>query len=339
MISQAFAQAIIENLVLFATDLLLPTMLVMFFAGISLKGLVYFTVKRMEWFAHEFDKRVNADLEALDRTREYSFFIKTKQLLEKTYYEAFNMRRMMKRRNPDHITSLTDRLFLVQHGCARFVDDTLKRIRHLDRKRDVDMLEVSKTIMSRNVYFNNVMGLFSANAANQILQILPGMFIVGGIFGTFLGIMKALPELGGMDLNDIEGTKAIMDGFLLKISFSMSTSILGIVLSVLMTFVNAVFSPQKVYYNAVNRMNDTLSILWDFSDNNKLPADIPSYQDQLSDLEILAEKSLSNEIKRQKGTDSYGTSIPSSTKVDIPPAPALEVEANNEEEEEIKEAS
>ncbi len=66
---------------------------------------------------------------------------------------------------------------------------------------------------------------------------MPSIFIVGGIFGTFLGIMKALPELTAMDITNAEASKLVIDVFLIKISFALST-ILGIVLSIVMSFMN-----------------------------------------------------------------------------------------------------
>lgn len=300
MFSQEFTQGLVEGLVMFATDLLLPFMLTVFAAAIVLKALVYFNTCRMDWFTKEFEKRVNRDVQKFQKEDKHSFFIRTKYLLEKTYYEVFEMRRIMKMRNPDHINSLTDRLFMIQHGSAKLVNDIQKRIRHINKEREVNILEISKSAMSKNVYFNNVFGLIPARGTNDLLNILAGVFIVGGIFGTFLGIMKALPELGNMDLNDVEGTKLIMDAFLLKISFSMSTSIIGIVLSVSMTFINAMFSPEKRYYNAVNRLNDSLSLLWDFTKTNILPEEIENFQESRDELELLAEDAVQKEIEIER---------------------------------------
>ena len=126
-----------------------------------------------------------------------------------------------------------------------------------------------KMFFSSNPAFNKVLGIVPANLANQILNILPGLFIVFGIFGTFLGIMKALPELGNMDLSNADLTKQVMDGFLVKISFSMQTSIIGILLSVGMSIINNIISPENCYYRVITSYASSLQMLWHISDNNE----------------------------------------------------------------------
>jgi hypothetical protein len=62
--------------------------------------------------------------------------------------------------------------------------------------------------------------------------LLPGLFVIGGILGTFFGIVNGLPKLAEMKLDDITTTKNIMDNFLTEISGAMISSITGIIFSV-----------------------------------------------------------------------------------------------------------
>ena len=64
---------------------------------------------------------------------------------------------------------------------------------------------MTKNVFDNNPNFKKVMGVFPVQASHDVLNILPGIFIIGGIFGTFLGIMAALPELANMELSDVEG--------------------------------------------------------------------------------------------------------------------------------------
>ena len=113
-----------------------------------------------------------------------------------------------------------------------------------------------------------MLGIFSLSRTNDVLNILPSIFIVGGIFGTFLGIMKALPELTAMDITNAEASKVVIDSFLIKISFALSTSILGIVLSIIMSFMNALLSPTSTYVEIVDAFTSAAEILWNKSENN-----------------------------------------------------------------------
>lgn len=301
MFSQGFVQGIVDGVVVFATDLLMPAMAIFFVLAITLRVLMYYTVKREEWFSKEFAKRVKKFQDARHENVEQSFYVASKRLLEITYYEVFEIRSIMKRRNPDAIMTVTDRVFLVQQGSARMVSDIVKQIKYLKWGERPKFLEISNNVLRNNPCFNKVFGIIPVGVYNDFLNTVPGLFIVGGIFGTFLGIMKALPELGGMNLADVEGSKLIMDNFLLKISFSMSTSIIGIILSVTMSLANTFFSCEKVYMETVERLENELDTLWNMSTSNKLPAEISNFDADRDPIEVLSEDLIAKELNVEVG--------------------------------------
>lgn len=297
MFSQDFIQRFLDFFVNFATDLLLPLMFVTFIAVVVAKILIYITVKREETFTKEFKKRVDLYIEEhAQHNAKISFYMATKRILEKTFYESFKIRSIMKRRNPDLIMILADRVFLVQQGCARLVRDTLKQVKYLKFGTTNNFLDVSKNVYQNNPCFNKLFGIVPISLLNDLLGIIPGLFIIGGIFGTFLGIMRALPELGGMELTDIEGTKAIMDNFLLKISFSMSTSIVGIILSVCTSLLNTTLSPEKLFMDTVELYNNALNILWNRSDCNDYDFEEQEFDEHRDAIQALAETSIEQEL-------------------------------------------
>jgi hypothetical protein len=288
---------------IFASDALMPVMVVGFFVAIAMRVLIWMTVKREAWFAKAFEKRTYEYLLKKKKTKaKYSsYYVTTKMLLEKTYYELFIMRSILKRRNPDIIMDKSDRIFLVQQGCARLVKDTLKHIRfyRYDQGRP-NTFDSSVQIFEKNPQFNAVFGYLPVGTFNEVLNLLPGVFIVCGIFGTFLGIMQALPELGAMDIADIDKTKQVMDQFLVKMSYSMVTSILGIILNLTLTFLNAFMNPNKVFVDIVERYNNALDTLWSSCTDNKLPEEIPDFDEHKDPIEALAEDSVNKEYMKSK---------------------------------------
>ncbi len=298
---QDFVQAIVDGVVVFATDLLMPAMAIFFVLAAGLRFLIYYTVKREDWFSKEFSKRVKKFMNAREEKAEQSFYVISKRLLEITYYEVFEIRSILKRRNPDAIMTVTDRVFLVQQGSARMVNDILNQVKYLKWGERPKFLEISNTVLRNNPCFNKVFGIIPVAVFNDFLNSVPGLFIVGGIFGTFLGIMKALPELGGMNLSDVEGSKIIMDNFLLKISFSMSTSIIGIILSVSMGLVNTFFSCEKVYISTVERLENEFDILWNMSSSNKLPEELTTFESERDPIEALSEDLIAKELSVEIG--------------------------------------
>ena len=226
---------LIENLVTIARYLHFPVMVSAFVSAVFLRVLVFHTVKRNEWFAWEFEKRVGRFLkrEESRKTLNSSFYVVSKKLLEQTFYEVFENREKLKRRKQDSIMTLGDRLFLVKMCCAWIVHDLLKQIRFLRYGAQPPKLQnITRNVFGKNPYFNSVLGLIPTEKTNEVLNILPGLFVIGGIFGTFLGVMKGIPELSGMDLNDPEKTKLIMDQFLVEVAMSMGSSLMGIFFSV-----------------------------------------------------------------------------------------------------------
>lgn len=298
--------AILTNLMksgflIYAIELLLPFMILVFIVGLLTRGLIYFTVRRHEWFAKEFEKRVNKFIESEvpGAVQGVSFYTLVKKLLEKTFYESFELRERMKRRRADNIMNTSDRIFLIKQGCAWLVKDILKQLKFLRwHDNNPKLINITKTTFQQNPVFNKLFGIFPMSSINDVLNILPGMFVIGGIFGTFMGIVNGLPKLGGMNIQDVDSTKQIMDSFLFEVSFAMNSSIMGILFSVLMTIANTIMSPEKVFVSMVDRFENALDLLWYRSDNNNFPKELAAFDENKDPVEALAEESLNSEFNR-----------------------------------------
>lgn len=292
----------VQGLTSFGLGILTPTLISVFLVGVIARMLVYYHLSREEQFSKEFEKRVDGFLNKTDPTTSHAFFGTVKRLLLITFYEMFEKRALLQRRKLDPIMVWSDRVFLTKQGFALLVKDTLTSIRYLKYNgTEPKLLTVSKGVFEKNPCFTRVFGIIPSGLTNDILNILPGMFVIGGIFGTFLGIMNALPELGGMNLKDYEGTKMVMDLFLLKIAHAMGASVIGIALSVMMSFVNAAYSPHKTFVRTVERFENCLQLLWNRCESNLVSANDLTFDEHKNPLEALAEQALAQEhIKATK---------------------------------------
>jgi hypothetical protein len=133
---------------------------------------------------------------------------------------------------------------------------------------------------------------------NDIISILPGLFVVAGILGTFIGISSGLNDLGGMNLQDLENTKNIMDKFLHEISYAMKSSIVGIVFSLLSHIANTMMSPERSYVSVIDRFESSMDLLWYRSDNNDYPAEDKPFDEHKDAVDALAEDALNKEISK-----------------------------------------
>lgn len=290
----------VNFIVQYATDYLMPFLLIAFILAVIVRVLITIIINRQKLFVKEFCKRVDKDL-YLNPDTHGSFYNVLKSYLARTYFECFELRAKYKRRNADHVMTIGDRVFLIQDGIIRLIDDFLKHARYLrkDASQQPNFVEISNNVFSSNPVFNRVFGLFSMSRANEILNLLPGIFIVLGIFGTFLGIMRALPELTAMDITNAEASKAVIDSFLIRISFALTTSILGIVLSVLMSFLNTMLSPESAYMEIVDSFKAATEILWNKSENNRISDLEPVDTDRESEAVNSFELAIANMYSRR----------------------------------------
>jgi hypothetical protein len=132
---------------------------------------------------------------------------------------------------------------------------------------------------------------------------LPGLFVVAGILGTFLGIKGGLSQLGGMNLADLEATKSTMDNFLHEIAFAMASSITGIVFSLLLHVWNVFLSPDRVYVSLVDRFESALDLLWYRADNNAYPKGERPFDADRDPVEALASEALDLQLAKHPRSD------------------------------------
>ena len=126
MMIDPLTKFILENMIDVTAQILMPLMFVSFGMAILFRMLIYYTAKQEQNFTKEFEKRARNFFSDPNAPKIHSFYYLLKKLLEKTYHECFEMRHKYKRRSLDHVTTMTDRLFLIQKALAgrldRFLD-------------------------------------------------------------------------------------------------------------------------------------------------------------------------------------------------------------------------
>jgi hypothetical protein len=296
----------IQNLIKYFINYLPYAMATVFVVAAFLRWAIYYTVRRHEWFARQFEMKVFKfiDSDAAKNLSGASFFVLAKKIFEKTYYESFAIRDRKAQDKLDHVMSMNDRIFLVKQGCAWMVKDILKQLRYLKWSKETPKLQqITRATLHHNPCFNKLFGVLPIGALNDLITILPGLFVVAGILGTFLGIKGGLVQLGGMDMSDVEGTKTIMDGFLHEISFAMASSVFGIAFSLTLHIYNTTLSPERVFTSLVDRFENAMDLLWYRSENNVVPDSVGKFDENRDPVEALAEEALNLEIAKTKNPE------------------------------------
>jgi hypothetical protein len=122
--------------------------------------------------------------------------------------------------------------------------------------------ELTHRLLAQDEKWNKLIGPIPLEGVSRLIDILPGLFIVFGVFGTFVGISMALPEIANIDFNNLETSGSTLTKFVLNTTFAMKTSIAGIFFSVILTMLNT-FSPIKdVRGRIFKQVETTMQALW-----------------------------------------------------------------------------
>ena len=97
---------------------------------------------------------------------------------------------------------------------------------------------------------------------NRFIDVLPRIFVVLGIFGTFIGISMALPEIAKVDVANVQSSGESLTAFVLSVTFAMKTSIAGILFSLVMTFLNTFAPVAGVRKKTFKRLVNCIENIW-----------------------------------------------------------------------------
>lgn len=122
--------------------------------------------------------------------------------------------------------------------------------------------ELSHRIMTQDPNWVKVMKHFPVNGITRMIDILPGLFIILGVFGTFIGIAMALPEIANIDFNDLDKSADTLMSFVLAVTYAMKTSIAGIFFSLILTILNTMFPIKETRFRVFKKVETSLQMLW-----------------------------------------------------------------------------
>lgn len=122
--------------------------------------------------------------------------------------------------------------------------------------------ELTTRVMNQDKNWTKLFGTVPIEGVSRMIDILPGIFIVLGVFGTFIGISMALPEIAKIDFNDLESSGAILNQFVLSVTYAMKTSIAGIFFSLILTFLNTLFPIKDMRSKIFKKVESSLQMLW-----------------------------------------------------------------------------
>lgn len=122
--------------------------------------------------------------------------------------------------------------------------------------------ELTHRILGQDRHWTTMLKHLPVDGVSRLIDIMPGLFVVFGVFGTFVGISIALPEIAKIDFANVDGSGETLTRFVLNTAYAMETSLAGIVFSVLMTVMNALYPIKDMRVRIHKKVETSLQTLW-----------------------------------------------------------------------------
>lgn len=125
-----------------------------------------------------------------------------------------------------------------------------------------DFSQLTERVMNDDEHWSKIFGFIPIDGIVRMLDVLPTLFIVFGVFGTFIGISQALPEIANIDFNNLEDSGQTLSMFVINVTFAMKTSIAGIFFSIILTMLNTIFPIDATRERTFEKVETSLQTLW-----------------------------------------------------------------------------
>lgn len=122
--------------------------------------------------------------------------------------------------------------------------------------------QLTERILNDDANWSKMFGFFPVDGVTRILDVLPNIFIVLGVFGTFVGISLALPEIAKINFNNLESSGEILSQFVTNVTFSMDTSIFGITFSLILVLLNTLSPVEATRESTFEKVETVIESLW-----------------------------------------------------------------------------
>jgi hypothetical protein len=169
--------------------------------------------------------------------------------------------RIESRDNPEH----TGKMLTLQEyvgGKHGFLSQIQSEASVFHHQTPPNFNELTFRLLSQDDKWNKLIGPIPLDGISRLIDVLPSMFVVLGVFGTFVGISLALPEVAKIDFSNIETSGKTLGSFVINTTFAMKTSVAGIFSSLVLTLLNALYPIKDVRARIFRQIETTLQTLW-----------------------------------------------------------------------------
>lgn len=171
--------------------------------------------------------------------------------------------RMGKDKKESEVSNSPKKMSLTEYDSNHsLISNILNERSALESNFPPNCYDLTTRILERDRNWVKLFGVVPIEGLSRFIDILPGIFVILGILGTFIGISLALPEIANINFENLNSSSGVLGQFVDKVTLSMSTSIIGIICSLSMTLLNTLF-PIKGVRNLIHKnVVNCLENLW-----------------------------------------------------------------------------
>jgi len=125
-----------------------------------------------------------------------------------------------------------------------------------------DFFQLTDRVMNEDENWSKLFNFVPVDGVVRVLDMLPTLFIILGVFGTFIGISMALPEIANINFDNLESSGDTLSEFVVNVTYAMRTSIAGIFFSIVLTLLNTLFPIEATREKTFQKVETVFESLW-----------------------------------------------------------------------------
>lgn len=250
-----------QTILSFFGDYLIEFMTFMVFGALGLRLVIFKNSRNDEAYFSQFTRELNAMVDydkekGVDTSDPESYLTNilgrvNSRLPDRILRSNDSKRRLQSQTLKDYVGSKHGLIASIQSESSVF-----------NSKVPPNWSQLTERIMNEDQGWTKVFGVIDIGIITRVLDMLPSMFIIFGVFGTFIGISLALPEIAKIDFSNLQTSGETLTQFVVNVTFAMKTSVAGIAFSIVLTVLNTIFPSEEMRERTFDKVETSLQILW-----------------------------------------------------------------------------
>jgi hypothetical protein len=293
----------LDTILLYLSTYLIEIMTTMLFLGLITRWSSYKQSKNEDAFFSKFIREIEKNIiDDRNKNKKISNVDNYLENLLKKVSEKLPTRNIREKKGRIDKKEVVDKVSFKEYskGDKNFLSSIKIESESFKSKFPPNYNEITDRVLGSDSRWSKLYNILPMGLVSRLIDILPRIFVVFGILGTFIGISKALPVIAKVNISDMEASSDVLGVFVLNVTYAMKTSIAGILYSLIMTFLNTAAPVEGIRNSIHKKMCNCFEMIWlTVSGKNKSNKDVKDLTIELIDEVKKVNKKISEIDKKQ----------------------------------------